>query len=123
MKKEELRIGNYYHSVKFNIPVQLQIEDFYDLCADCEGAELDEETIAIKYRPIKLTKKLLLKAGFEKFWLEVGVECESDAYFCKGSVSIDNLSWKVHGINVNLQYFHQLQDFLALKGEELTIKQ
>ncbi len=66
MKKEELRISNYYHSVKFNKPVQCTIEDFYELYARCDGVELDEETIAEIFEPIELSLDILSQFGFTK---------------------------------------------------------
>jgi len=67
MKKEELRIGNWYRSVKFGVPVKCDLTDFYNLSANADGAD-DDPPIDEMFTPIPLTRKWLEESGiFERF--------------------------------------------------------
>jgi len=43
MKVNELRIGNWYISSKFECPVVCDLSDFYELCAISDGALTKQE--------------------------------------------------------------------------------
>ena len=63
MKKEELRIGNWYHSIKFGVPVMCDLTYLYNLSAIADGAD-DDPPINEMFEPIILTEEWLLKLGF-----------------------------------------------------------
>jgi len=70
MKPNELKIGNYYKSVKFNAPVKCEFGDFAELYKRADGAEVFEELIDEMFEPIPLTEEWLIKFGFEfKEWI------------------------------------------------------
>ena len=58
MKPNELRIGNWYNSVKFNKPVQCELVDLYELYVLSDGA-YDVPPIELMFSPIQLTRKWL----------------------------------------------------------------
>jgi hypothetical protein len=60
MKPTELRIGNWYNSVKFNQPVQLTAEDIYDLVARSDGADISHY-ISEMFEPIELNEEWIEK--------------------------------------------------------------
>lgn len=62
MKPIELRIGNWYMSVKFKTPVQCDLSDLYNLCANSDGA-YNDPPIDDMFAPIPLTEDWLKKAG------------------------------------------------------------
>ena len=129
MKASELRIGNWYRSVKFNVPVKCDITDFYDLCAKSDGAT-EHPPIDEMFEPIPLTEEWLLKFGFT-------LDCEYTPYGKAEIYRNDDmdvvLSGVFKGVNipyvcddsfiVNVKHVHQLQNlYFALTGEELEVK-
>ena len=114
MKLEDLRIGNYYNSVKFKQSVKCDLTDFYELCIKSDGAT-DDPPINEVFEPIYLTEDWLLKLGFKKF--------SSD--FQLNNVIIHT---RIRGFVINkkvpiLKYVHQLQNYyFTNRGTELTIK-
>ena len=121
MKATELRVNNWYKSVKFNIPVPCDLVDFYELCVRSDGAYGDPP-IDDMFEPIPLTEEWLLKFGIYE---PIGIHnsmfsgliiVEWNEYtklyeFCVGDISL-----------VFIKYVHQLQNlYFALTGEELTI--
>ena len=65
MKINELRVGNWYHSVKFNTPVKCELSDLYELCVKSDGA-YNDPPIDEMFKPIPLTEEWLMVFGFEK---------------------------------------------------------
>lgn len=139
MKKEELRIGNYYLSVKFNVSVKCDISDMYNLYANADGAT-DHPPIDEMFIPIALTEEWLEKFGFiseicvngrrvfrnNDIGRWVFVDLENGVF----TLFIDNaeeaLGWRgmpyviTHGIH---NYVHQLQNlYFDLSGKELILK-
>ena len=122
MKATELRIGNWYTSVKFGVPVQCELTDLSQLCVMSDGAYTDPP-IEEMFEPIPLTEEWLLKFGFD-------YDNETSTYSLltslrKCDLCIDILLsdgeyfWKY----VELKYVHQLQNlYFALTGNELEIK-
>lgn len=121
MTIQEIRVGNWYHSVKWNKPVQCELEDFYELCAKSDGAT-NHPPIDEVFEPIPLTSEWIEKFGFEKInhridgiiykkdWLRISEHCQP-------------LDWCGGYLHNNCKYVHTLQNlFFALTGSELTIK-
>jgi hypothetical protein len=117
MIAQELRIGNWYKSVKFGVPVQCTLTDFYDLCAKSDGAT-DHPPIDKMFEPIQLTEEWALKLGI----FDNGV-FPANEYF---SINIDenycSLYFEDGYTAVDFRYVHQLQNLCwGLFGEELTL--
>ena len=68
MKASDLRIGNWYNSVKFNLPVKLTAEDIYELVIKADGANISHY-IDSMFEPILLTED-----SFEDWMVKVGFE-------------------------------------------------
>ena len=96
---EEIRIGNWYLSTKWQKPVKCELSDLAQLEFDCAGAELDTDIIEQMFQPISLTKEWLLKFGFikkqyhyvllldnqieENYWFEVHFKEENEEFYIK----------------------------------------
>ena len=65
LRPEDLRINSWYHSVKWNKPVQLTAEDIYNLVANSEGANISSY-ISSMFTPIPLSEDWLKRFGFYK---------------------------------------------------------
>jgi len=130
IKPQDLRIGNWYLSVKFGIPVKCDLSDLYNLCANADGAT-DHPPIDQMFEPIALTEEWLLKCKqinyrYDKYIFMAGmvrydIDINHKRYQAKDITIIaeyDNVQLAIAGIN----YVHQLQNLhFALTGEELTI--
>ena len=125
MKAAELRIGNYYRSLKFDRPVKLDLSDLYELCVKADGAT-DDPPIDEMFEPIPLTGEWLIKLGFEKMVYEAGSviydkNCSRIRYYSYN----ETFEWQSNdGFDeVQLEYVHQLQNlYFAMTGEELVFK-
>ncbi len=120
MKATELRIGNWFNSVKFNTPVQCTLSDLYDLCANSEGA-YNNPPIDDMFEPIPLTEEWLIKFGFK-------VEPDDDFTIwqkgqLEGLYDFKDGTYEYNSTVLEIKYVHQLQNlYFALTGEELTIQ-
>ena len=141
MKKEELRIGSYYRSVKFGVPVRCTLADLYDLCAQSDGA-YDDPPIEDMFEPIPLTKRWLSDMQFKScpknknfphiempyyahnavllFYNEERTRFESTLYLAgygsmrDGGYYVTTFRW-IWGV-------HELQNlYFALTGKELIV--
>ena len=65
LRPEDLRINSWYHSVKWDKPVQLTAEDIYNLVANADGANISSY-ISDMFTPIPLSEDWLKRFGFEK---------------------------------------------------------
>lgn len=118
MKPEELRIGNWYESVKFGLPVKCEASDFMELECRADGAKVDEEHVDAYFRPIKITIRRL------KTW---GFICKSRnkkfSIWGKGDLTFNSiLGWYMddYKIRQELKYIHQLQNlWFAIYDKEL----
>ena len=126
IQPNELRIGSWYLSVKFRVPVRLEAEDIHQLVIDADGADI-EHYIKHMFEAIPLTDELLLKAGKTSRGLEI---CNSnypiaDLYVDKrqdGKYFLSNCS-DGYIIGREIKYLHELCNlYLDIKGEELPIK-
>ena len=120
MKKEELRIGNFYMSVKFGIPVECTLADLYELCVKSDGAYGDPP-IEEMFEPIPITEEWLFKLGFKRWTSK-----RRDRTYSNGLVIIHERKsgYSLAARYVRYIYVHDLQTLCyALTGEELTIKE
>ena len=123
MKAKELRIGNYLLNAKN--------DDYFEV-------ELNDLEIIVtgksKSRPIPLTEDWLLKFGFKKSivkepWfeknkIEVFKYSKGNFFLLGGNHTAYGIGlhdiWQ--GMEINIQYVHQLQNlYFALTNEELTL--
>jgi len=129
MKEAELRIGNLYNSAKFNIPVECEMADMYEIYQRAEGATPDSSHVAQLFQPIPLDEQWLKKFGFEHralrvFYIKIpnrgwhlGIKLTSND---EGIVMIKNDGFDTAILNQDIKYAHQLQNlYHALTGEEL----
>jgi hypothetical protein len=139
MKAGDLRIGNWYQSVKWDVPVRCELPDLYNLSALADGAD-DDPPIDEMFEPIPITKEWLISCSvFETFGIG---EYKSRKYTIRETETIYNADWfyiKFETTRLKgkvpcayrygkrlcvIQYVHQLQNlYYALTGKELTIKQ
>ena len=120
MKKEELRIGNWYMSVKFAVPVRCELSDLHELCVKSDGAYGDPP-IGEMFEAIPLN---------EEWFLKLGYEIQKQLPFYKMVARYKNMTitsnednvyifW-VNSFRVQIKYVHQLQTiYFDLTGEEL----
>jgi hypothetical protein len=134
MKATELRVNNWYMSVKFNIPGRCELTDFTQLDYMSDGA-YDDPPIDEVFEPIPLTEEWLLKFGFCIYYdsyvrhsgrktIEISLDAQADE---SGDVWIgysNDIGIDIQTISLcEIKYVHQLQNlYFALTGEELTIK-
>ena len=130
MKAEELRIGNWYNSVKWQRPVILDITDIAELYHRCDGA-YDNIPVDEMIEPIPLTEEWLLKFWFSCYKKNrYGQDVYYDPYF-RFMIIKDGNNWMFFAFNEldggewflrNLEYVHQLQNlYFALTNTELEI--
>ena len=122
---QELRIGNWYNSVKFNKPVTLTAEDIYEVVFRAEGANISHY-INEMFDPIPLDEDWLVKFGFKRrmlskqtkddYWIHEKLPKEFSFYLPYFYMSI-------YFDNVNIPFVHSMQNFFhSLTGTELTRK-
>jgi hypothetical protein len=122
MKANELRIGNWFKSVKFEVPVQCELSDLHELCVRSDGA-YNDPPIDEMFEPIPLTEEWLLKFGFVK----IGEYWYKERFFIEMLFGRLNLRITINNAESayasSVQYVHQLQNlYFALTGNELEIK-
>ncbi len=133
MKIQEIRVGNWYNSVKFGCPVQCELFELHELYVRSNGAYGDPPIEEV-FEPIPLTEEWLLKYGFEKDSIhddyfkpcgEYEIKIVINAF--SGSLTNDP-SWFIsiqtgygnQPVTIYKKYVHQLQNlYFALTGEEL----
>lgn len=123
----ELRIGNWYRSVKFDKPVQLTAQDIAELVRLADGANISCY-ISTMFEPLELIEQWLKDFGF----MDDGSKrftTDSLKIITHAMVSFESFtkSWHLylghHAIHVEFQYVHQLQNlYFALTDEELIKK-
>lgn len=122
MKKEELRIGNFYQSVKFGIPVSCDLSDLYDLCANAEGAT-DHPPIDEMFKPITLTEEWLRKFGFVDKFKNDNTTLQEKKHRHHVVIRGGKFYYRVPGVTLTEIYFvHELQSlYYALTKEKLVL--
>ena len=118
MKAAELRIGNWIQSSS-NKEYQINLS-WYECCKDStEGRDIQLDTF-----PIPLTEEWLIKFGFDRI-----IEDDKGNEYCNILYSLNGIDiwfydeWKYFDLKQSIKSVHQLQNlYLALTGEELTIK-
>ena len=119
MKPTELRIGNWYMSVKFQTPVQCDLSDLYNLCANSDGA-YNDPPIDEMFAPIDLNEEWLKKFGFVR---TNHIKGESMYEIKHLAVYAYEGKYTFEPTATPLKYVHQLQNlYFALTGKELEIK-
>ena len=127
MKVSELRIGDWYNSVKFNVPVRCELVDLYELCVKSDGA-YNDPPIEEMFEPISLTEEWLLKFGFDQDKItKIIIIYETEFWDIKwvdGMIFMFNYNYMPLSDSLkHIQYVHQLQNlYFALTEKELTIK-
>ena len=117
LSANELRIGNWYTSVKskIDVPVKCELTDFTQLDVMSDGA-YNDPPIDEMFEPIPLTKEWLLKFGFRKTF-----EYDRNIYRKGNIVLVGGVLFYFQW--TKLDYIHQLQNlYFSLTGKELTIK-
>lgn len=118
MRDRDLRIGNWYNSVKFNTSVQCTLSDLYDLCANSDGAYTDPP-IDKMFSPIPLDESWLVGFGF--VWVDKilqGWQLEPLVVYPSMGLSDQKVVFK--GSKIECIYVHQLQNlYHSLTGNEL----
>lgn len=121
MKPGELRIGNWYLSVKFNQAVKCELTDLYELCVKSDGA-YNDPPIEGMFEPIPLTEEWLLKYDHNAL---TSIQHEINVYgrflfVWKPSykywyvVTIDSLEYLT-----KIEFVHEYQNFIfVLTGDE-----
>ena len=118
LQAEDLRIGNWYHSVKWNKPVRLTAEDIYNLVANADGANISSY-ISGMFTPIPLTEDWLKRFGYLRDEIY-------KQYYNPGStmpIYRRGVYWNTSAtslISKDFQYVHQLQTlYHSLTGTDL----
>lgn len=132
MKATELRIGNYYQYAGDSGIVYTQVQAIkynqFGLLSDFDGTNFEI------CKPIPLTEEWFLLFGFEKLpndefffkrhKIEVFKYSKGNFFLLGGNhitygIGLHDI-WQ--GMEINIQYVHQLQNlYFALTGEELTL--
>ena len=126
IQASELRIGNWYNSVKFNRPVMCELSDLSELYRRCDGGPCDESIIAGMFEPLVLTEEWLKYFGFTS---HNGFQYYKDLFMVNmGNHGIVHIVYQnpdyVIPVQTNGYAVHQLQDlYRSLERKELKIKQ
>jgi hypothetical protein len=123
MKASELRIGNLVEIIQRRKGIYTTIE------ASC----LDINRIDLVYKPIPITKDLVLRLGFIKEYnTDEGenrycfyLNNSDDSFYINYDISYNGwyLGASTYGFLKSIEHLHQLQNlYFALTGEELTLK-
>lgn len=130
MKKEELRIGNWYLSVKFGVPVRCELSDLYELCVKSDGA-YNDPPIDEMFKPIPLTRAWLIELRFYNYggkdiWKQhvKNIKDKPNKVTINSWKQRDNYPKSCMYLNdfpfTKIRYVHELQNiYFALTGEEL----
>ena len=124
----ELRVGNWYTSTKWQKPVRCELSDIAEIHHRLEGAEEKYANVDEIFQSIPLSKEWLKKFGFKK--REGNNICWDLGNFMVGWYGNSYATWVVGLTQENNELFyhsqiksvHQLQNlYFSLTGEELTI--
>ena len=128
LKPQDLRIGILIHDTVRNTNTTLQLKHFREL-------SISEEQFFNRYKPVAITKEILLDFGFEKklyeeenpdeghyYSLYLPDETHCDLSFLgddeKGSLEVSLFDYE----NIHFIYAHEIQSlYYDLNGEELNI--
>lgn len=125
MTVNELRVGNYYRSVKFGSPVKCDLADMYELYLKSHGAYSDPP-IEEMFEPIVIDQTWAKRFGFgirnykRPAWLSqlsaynIAVATEKKTLeFSKGS-SVE--------VAMQIKYVHEYQNlYFATTGKEIKV--
>lgn len=122
MEATELRIGNWYNSIRFNTPIKLHLEDFAEASKHADGAD-SLEWFDTHIDPIPLTEQWLRDFGFK-----LAYEAIHDAMAVyklnnfgivneAGIITLDSMD---ADFEIEIEYVHTLQNlYSSLTGKEL----
>lgn len=65
MQVKDIRVGNWFMSKEFGVPVKLTLSDFGEADKHADGSNSDE-WFNLNLSPIELTEEWLIKMGFEE---------------------------------------------------------
>ncbi|PCJ57948.1 MAG: hypothetical protein COA65_08795 [Rhodospirillaceae bacterium] len=131
MEANELRIGNWYNSIRFNTPIRLHLEDFAEASIHADGAD-SLEWFDTHIEPIPLTNEWLKDFGIEKLHVS-GLVVSGVTYWRKGGIVFyknrgkyyvpigEKMDKPGHTV-IEFDKVHELQNIFALTGKELTLK-
>jgi len=120
LKISELRVGNWYESVKFRVPVRCDLSDLYNLCAISDGA-YDDPPIDEMFTPILLTEEWLKRGNYEKM-PEYDIWVHEDGVWIYGNEQ-EGFFFDYVIKDRKLEFVHTFQNLhFALTGKELEIK-
>ena len=128
MKANDLRINNWYKSVKFGVPVQCELVDLMELYHRSDGA-YNDPPIDEMFEPIQLSEEWLLKFGFTSdgpydYFRLNGLEISWGMRIVNTG---ERYSFRVAGefpdaFKISVSYIHHLQNlYFALTGTELEL--
>lgn len=130
MEIQDLRVGNWYMSVKFGVPVKLALEDFYELYILADGSNGDH-VIELMFEPLEIIPDRLEAIHFRKdpkddmYFLDAWAPGHPSARFdiCWREDTGVILHSRYQEFDTNLKmrhikYIHQIQDlYNNLTGE------
>lgn len=131
MEIGEIRVGSWYLSTKFGVPVKCTLADLWELHIKCDGTEVDSEVIATVFQPLLITEEWILKSGQKPHNLDGGCWGYGDCvgYYPKSDgwhFIVDANDDGYGGFNYStteIEYVHQLQAlYFYWNKEELEIK-
>ena len=138
IKPEEIRVGNYYNSVKFAMPVKCEMVDLCEIYQRAEGATPDETHIAEIFESIPLNEDWLIKSNLEKrqvltivgisTYYEYSIRNDFDIYcYIDKSGNCSLYGECIIGEDffiIKCDTVHEFQNiFKVLAGKELTINE
>ena len=110
IRSNELRIGNYVYDVYDHINRQIDRHDFINTKQH--------------FNPVPLTEEWLIRFGFRNRKSNTSISYSLKVNERNVDVYIKNGEWRIGSkIILMMPYVHTLQNFFALVGEELTIKE
>ena len=112
LSAKDLRIGNWYNSVKFNQHVTCELSDLRELYIMSDGA-YNDPPIDEMFEPIPLTEEWAIEFGYECL-VEMACDYSDESKYDIEITSVDLVGLMVHEAQ-NL--------YLDLTGKELEIKQ
>lgn len=123
LRERDLIIENWYHSVKWDKPVQLTATDIYDLVANSDGANISSY-ISDMFTPIPLSEEWLVKFGYKRV-NDLGNGTKVFEHRGKRYLYLRGDVVSVAGCShVEVKHIHTLQNLIhSLTGADLVLKE
>lgn len=126
MTVNELRVGNFYRSVKFRMEVKCDLADMYELCHRSYGA-YNDPPIADIFEPIPINEYWWRKFGFSirgysrPAWLSQ-LSAYNITLVRKNGKTVEYCKGSPREIAMNIRYVHEYQNlYFALTGKEVDV--